>query len=176
MSRNFTHFFRKKSLPNTRLSSDNFGLTKSCYWTVSNFSDPWTPPLMTVDVDGALTMPCTFRSLGLCRDCTLHTAPWRVPLGSLEVKQASGLRPGSSCIFLRSLLSIFLIFAYSRYLMSFALFTLSGASSPAIFPAELLVLFVKLVVKLLLKFCLFSTLSTWDCFPNLQGSRKGFIE
>ena len=117
---------------------------------------------------------CTFRSLGLCGDCTLHTAPWRVPLGSLEVKQASGLRPGSSCIFLRSLLSIFLIFAYSRYLMSFALFTLSGASSPAIFPAELLVLFVKLVVKLLLKFCLFSTLSTWDCFPKLHGSRKRF--
>ena len=30
----------KKSLQNMRLSSNNFGLTKSCYWTVTNFSDP----------------------------------------------------------------------------------------------------------------------------------------
>ena len=33
----------KKSLQNIRLSSDNFCLTKSCYWTVLNFSNPLLP-------------------------------------------------------------------------------------------------------------------------------------
>ena len=40
MSQNITKCYTLSEL-NTRLSSDNFCPTKSCYWTVSNFSDPW---------------------------------------------------------------------------------------------------------------------------------------
>ena len=41
MSQYFMHFPSNFFLlQNTRLLLDNFGLTKSCYWTVSNFSDP----------------------------------------------------------------------------------------------------------------------------------------
>ena len=41
MSHNFTHFFSKKVIAKYIPFVDNFGLTKSCYWRVSNFSDPW---------------------------------------------------------------------------------------------------------------------------------------
>ena len=41
MSQNFTLFPSQKSFQKFCLSPDNFFLTKSCYWTVSNFSDPW---------------------------------------------------------------------------------------------------------------------------------------
>ena len=34
-------FPARKSLKNLRHLLDKFVLTKSCYWTVSNFSDPW---------------------------------------------------------------------------------------------------------------------------------------
>ena len=54
--------------------------------------------------------------------------------------------------------------------MSFALFTLSGTSYPAVFPAELLVLFIKLMLKLLLKFfvSVLSVLGTGFPFFTVQ--------
>ena len=54
MSRSITHFRCKKTLNNTYLSSNYFGLTKLCNWTVSNFLDPWgwgKPTLTTLIVN-----------------------------------------------------------------------------------------------------------------------------
>ena len=39
----FRTFPARESFKNIHLLSDNFGLTKSCYWTVLNFSDPCLP-------------------------------------------------------------------------------------------------------------------------------------
>ena len=48
---------------------------------------------------------------------------------------AGDLGPGSSILFLRSLLSVFPIFPYSGYLTAFSLFSFSGPSPPFIFLA-----------------------------------------
>ena len=58
-------------------------------------------------------------------------APYGAPLE--DGGGAGDLGPGSSSIFLRSLLSIFTIFPYSRYLTAFALFPFSGTSPPSIY-------------------------------------------
>ena len=50
MLQKYTHFSARKLLQNIHLSSNNFGPTKSSYWTVSNFSDTWPPGKLVHDV------------------------------------------------------------------------------------------------------------------------------
>ena len=78
-----------------RLLSDNFCLTKSCYWTVSNISDPWIKPCCTEVPAKARAVQVTTISLVssatlLSMSMLLSAAPWVQATGHPSQPVAGG--------------------------------------------------------------------------------------